>query len=171
MARIFLTFALVVALVPLAVGADDRPTRLAGDADFLVKAISCGTAEMKFSELAEKQASNADVKEFARKIVADHKKGNEKLMGLAREFKVAVLTGLEKEQRDAEARLRRLSGPAFDRAYMQQIVDDHEKAITLFENESKTGTNPQLRKEASNTLSTLREHLKEAKAIQEKLKR
>jgi putative membrane protein len=166
-----MVFALAIALVPLAARADERPTRLSGDADFLVKAISESTADVKFSELAEKRASNAEVKEFARKIITDHKKCNERFLGFAKEFKVAVLTGLEKDQRDAEARLQGLNGPAFDRAYMQQMVDDHEKAITLFENYSKTGTNAQLRKEASNDLPTLREHLKQAREILAKVKR
>jgi putative membrane protein len=63
-----------------------------------------------------------------------------------------------------------LSGAVFDRTYVTDLVAAHRKSIALFENEVKIGTNGQIKAWAQATLPTLREHLKEAEAVQAKVK-
>lgn len=155
--------------VTLAVSADD--TKPVNDVDFLAKAAACGTAEVKYSELAVKQATNAKVKEFARTMVDAHKEANNKLGEFARGLKTAVLTGLEKDKQETYDRLSRLSGAEFDRAYMKQMVEDHEKAIKLFEAQSKTGKHDRLKTFAADTLPRLKKHLEEARGIADELKK
>jgi len=170
-----LSLALTAALlVTVNVRAEDtKPTKAdapVSDTDFLVKAVTCGTAEVKFAEIAERRASNADVKAFANKMATDHKKCNEKLLEQAKNLKVAVVTGLERDRREIATRLGKLEGQDFDRDYMKQMVEDHEKAISLFESYTKTGSNKELVDFAREALPVLREHLKEAKSICEKIK-
>ncbi len=55
-------------------------------------------------------------------------------------------------------RLSKLSGAEFDRAYMQQQMKDHEKAVELFQKQADKGKDQELKDWASKTLPTLREH-------------
>ena len=62
-------------------------------------------------------------------------------------------------------RLARLSGHDFDRAYMQEMVDDHIKDIAHFEAVAQTGTDPDLKGFATAALPLLRQHLELARNV------
>src|SRR6478609_6699168 len=64
-----------------------------------------------------------------------------------------------------KARLEKLSGEAFDRAYMKDMVADHTKDVREFKNEAKNGKDPDVKNFAAQTAPTLEDHLKEAKNI------
>jgi len=61
------------------------------------------------------------------------------------------------------------SGKAFDKGFVDDAVQDHQKAIELFENEAERGGDAQLKAFAKKTLPTLRDHLKQAQDLQQKL--
>jgi putative membrane protein len=167
----FTAFAVLGGLACCALAAaDDKQVKAANDTDFLVKAAECGHAEVKFSELAEKRASSEKVKEFAKHMVRDHGEANNQLAEHSKNLKVAVLAGLDRDKRAIYDRLEKLSGEEFDRAYMKQMVEDHEKAVTLFESQAKSPGEGQLKRFAEQTLPTLREHLKKAREIAQEVK-
>jgi putative membrane protein len=166
-----LTWAAVVALAllgPLAVGSAGG-TRLS-DEQFVARAVANGLGEVKLSESAVKHATNKDVKEFAKKMVDEYTKANDKLLGFAREMKLAVVSGLDKTWKERLDQFTRYEGAKFDREYMDQQVKGHERALTLYEAEAKTGTNAALKRFAETAATTVRQHLKEAREIQAKLK-
>ena len=49
------------------------------DREFFKEAFAGGHAEVKYSELADRRASSAKVKEFARQMMDDHKSANDRL--------------------------------------------------------------------------------------------
>lgn len=61
------------------------------------------------------------------------------------------------------------TGKEFDKGFIDAAVQDHQKAIELFENESTRGTDTQLKAFAKKQLPTLRAHLKQAQDLQQKL--
>jgi putative membrane protein len=63
-----------------------------------------------------------------------------------------------------------LSGDAFDRAYIDLMVKDHEKDVKEFEKQSTKAKDPDLRAWAAKTLPTLREHLQQVRDIQTRMK-
>jgi putative membrane protein len=145
----------------------DTPT---SDADFLAKAVACCTGDVKASELAAKQATNPKVKEYAEKIVKDHKKVSDQLMDQAKTLKVPVATDLDKAQKDRYDALSKLKGNDFDRDYMTWMIEDHEKAIAACEFEAKNGKQDTLRDFAKTNLGELKKHLEDAKKIRDELK-
>jgi putative membrane protein len=165
--RFLITWTFLGLSAGLANAADEAPVL---DKEFLIQAASVGHAEVEFSKLADSRASSERVKEFARRMIQEHGKANEELAKQARNQKVAVLAGLEREKRETQDRLSKLKDAEFDRAYMQQMTADHEKAIKLFEGQAKRGSDADLKHFASTTLPHLREHLKEARAIAATLK-
>jgi putative membrane protein len=140
------------------------------DKDFLVKAMTAGHAEVQYSELAEKRAASDKVKAFARQVVKDHKDLGDSLARAAADLKLAIVAGTEKETKDEVNRLSNLQGAAFDKAYMQRTIDDHESAIQMFEAQAKSGKDAKLNDFAKGALPKMREHLKEAKMIAGDLK-
>lgn len=140
------------------------------DREFLIKAAEAGTAEIKFSELAEDRASSSEVKEFARQMVKDHKQMSDQLSTYAKTLKIGVLAGLDKEKNATYQRLSKLKGQEFDLEYMKQMVEDHEKAVRLFESEAKSSGDSDLKKFAKDNLDKIRDHLKHARTIAASLK-
>ena len=151
----------------LALGAWARADKAGdGDKDFLMKASTDGDAEVRFAQLAEKQAGSDAVKTFAREMSKEHDAANKQLADAAKGMKLAIVAGLEKSKRDEYERLSKLKGAEFDREYMRLAVDMHEKAVKVFEDESKrTDGNDNLRKFAADTLPKLRDHLKKAREV------
>ncbi len=139
--------------------------------DFVIKAIESGHAEVKFSQLAKIKATDAKVKEFATMMVNDHEAANKKLLEQARGLKVGVVVGLNPDKRRLFMDLGKRSGADFDREYVRIMVEDHEKAVRMFESYSKSGAHEDLRTFAKDTLPHLKKHLKEARGLAARLKK
>lgn len=56
-------------------------------------------------------------------------------------------------------------GTEFDTAYSKDMVKDQKVTVKLFETEAKSGTSPEVKEFANETLPTLRDHLKNARAV------
>lgn len=140
------------------------------DKEFVSKAGMGGLAEVRTGDLAIQKANNAAVKSFAQRMVTDHSKANAELTQLATAKGVALPAELTGEAKDAYDHLNGLSGAAFDKAYMQHMVEDHEKDVAEFEKASTSAQDTDLKAWATNTLPTLKEHLALAKEVAGKLR-
>jgi putative membrane protein len=141
--------------------------RQQGSADqtFAEKAAVGGLAEVQLGKLAVEHAASPDVKQFGQRMVDDHGKANRELMALVGQKGISVPTALDpKHQKEAD-RLAKLEGAAFDRAYIQQMVKDHEADVKLFRTEAQQGKDPELKRFAAASLSTLEAHLNMARSL------
>jgi putative membrane protein len=140
----------------------------AGEADshFVANAASGGMVEVQLGHLAEARGNSPDVKNFGRRMIADHSDAGAKLRAVASKEGMAAPSTLNEEDQTTYNKLRNLSGADFDRAYADAMVKDHEQDIAAFEREAKSGKDPAVRQFAQDTLPTLREHLKLAQAMQ-----
>ena len=64
-------------------------------------------------------------------------------------------------------RLSKLSGAAFDHAYVQDQLKDHIQDVAEFQKEASAGKNGTIRAFAAETLPTLQDHLKQAREIKD----
>lgn len=135
------------------------------DRQFIKKAAEGGLAEVQLGQLATEKADSQDVKQFGQRMVDDHTKANDQLKQVASQKGVTVPDKLSPKDAATKARLEKLSGKAFDRAYMRDMVMDHTKDVSEFRMESKNAKDPDVKNFASQTLPTLQDHLKEAKSI------
>ena len=142
----------------------------ASDRTFVTHAAHSGLAEVELGRLAAEKASNADVKQFGQRMVDDHTKANDELKGLASQKTVTLPTDLDAKHKAEHARLSKLSGAAFDRAYMAAMVADHNNAVASFQRASKTARDPDLKAWAGKTLPTLQDHQKMAREISSKVR-
>jgi len=135
------------------------------DTAFVEKAARGGLAEVELGQLAVQKASSQEVKEFAQRMVDDHTKANEQLKQVAAQEHIDLPQQPNAKDKATKARLEKLSGERFDKAYMNDMVKDHQKDVAEFERESKTTKDPAVKSFAEQTLPTLRDHLKEAQKI------
>jgi putative membrane protein len=76
---------------------------------------------------------------------------------------------LPEERSEAVKKMQGLSGTAFDREFLNLMVQAHKKAIDAFKYALDTGTNAGVRDCAKNTLPMLERHLKDAQVLQNKM--
>jgi putative membrane protein len=163
--------ALIFCVAFYGTSAGQSPEQLPLDSQFLVKAVDAGNAEILFSELADSHSSTNDVKAFAKRIIKDHQDLNKQLKNYASDQKIAIVAGTDKQVRDEVDALSRLKNAQFDTAYVNRMVDDHQKAVQLFENQERQGKDSQLKAYANMALPTLRKHHADAKALAAQLKK
>jgi putative membrane protein len=135
------------------------------DRHFIRKAGEGGLAEVELGKLAAEKGQSEEVKKFGQRMVDDHSKANDQLKQLAESKGVTLPTTLDAQDKATKARLEKLSGEQFDRAYMNDMVKDHTKDVSEFQKVSKTAKDPDVKNFASQTLPTLEDHLKEARTI------
>jgi putative membrane protein len=134
----------------------------AADQTFAKDVAMDGMAEVEFGKLASEKAASDQVKQFAQRMVTDHQKAGDELKSLAQTKNITLPTELGPKHKALRARLEKLSGEAFDRAYMNEMVMGHRKAVTAFRTESNSGKDPELKQWAAKTLPTIEDHLKQA---------
>lgn len=140
------------------------------DAKFVTEAANGGMAEVGLGELAQQKAQHADVKAFGELMVKDHTKANDELKILAQAKNITLPATVAQEQQKVKDDLSKKAASDFDKAYIDEMVKDHEKDIKLFEDASKNLKDVDLKAFVDKTLPTLRSHLEHVKSVKEKMK-
>jgi putative membrane protein len=143
-------------------------TLSAGDRKFLNEAADGGMAEVELGKLALQKAADAGVRNFGQRMVDDHSKANGELRQLAAGKGVDLAQAPSAKNRNLQRRLASLRGTSFDKAYMTDMVADHKEDVAAFQRESNWARDPQVKSFATQTLPTLRDHLKQAQEISAK---
>jgi putative membrane protein len=97
-------------------------------------------------------------------MAADHGKAGQELSQLAQQ------KGLRADAKDAaherlRSRLQKLSGEAFDKAYVKEMVKDHEQDVREFRRMSQKASDADVKAFAAKTLPTLEDHLRAVKDL------
>jgi putative membrane protein len=129
----------------------------AKDKTFMKKAAKGGMMEVAMGKLAEQNGKSDDVKSFGKRMITDHGKANDELKSIA-EKKGVTLSSKEPTHKWNS-----------DKAYMDMMVKDHEKDLAEFQEEAKSGSDPDVKKFAEDTAKMVQEHLDLAKETQKKL--
>lgn len=135
----------------------------ASDQQFVQDASQAGATEIEASKLALTNSSDPHVRKFASQMIADHTK-------LARNLEViAARRGLSTPPAADAAvigKLQGLKGADFDQAYVGQVaLEGHQKAVELFQKESESGTDLQLKAAATKALPVIKHHLAMAEQL------
>ena len=138
------------------------------DWTFATKAAAGGQAEVAFGQLAKENASSPAVKQFGERMITDHTQANQELMQIAQSQKLDLPKGLDAKHQAKEQKLSTTKGQAFDKAYMQDMVQDHKEDVADFRKEAENGKDPQLKAFAAKYLPVLEQHLQMAQSIESK---
>lgn len=132
------------------------------DRTFVRMAAQGGIAEVRASQLAIRRSHDSAVRRFAQEMVKDHSGANTELKQTAHQQGVPLPANTDARHRRMYARLSRLHGAAFDRAYMAAQVKDHEATVALFRRETKYGKNRDINAFAMKYLPIIQGHTRMA---------
>lgn len=133
------------------------------------------TAEIDLGKIAKKQGGTAAVKAYGEMMVKDHGEQDKKLKDLAKQTHQTIPT--EKMTTDAEkqaqaemkkdvASLKKLKGADFDRAYIQMMIDGHERELSNIDSKMAEVKNPELTTLLTELKPMLQHHEDAAKELQ-----
>ena len=135
------------------------------DQKFVKEAASGGMAEVELGQLAQQNGSSDAVKQFGQRMVTDHGQANDKLKSVVSQKGIQLPTKLNAKDEAIKMRLSKLSGKQFDDAYIKDMITDHQEDVAAFKKESSSGGDSDIKQFASDTLPTLRDHLKQIQGI------
>jgi putative membrane protein len=144
-------------------------TLSSSDNKFVKDAAEGGMMEVELGRIAASKGTNPDVKTFGQRMVDDHSKANDQLKQVASSKGITLPASLPASKQKEVDKYNKLSGAAFDSAYIHHMVSDHKKDVAEFKKESKNGKDTDVKSFATNTLPTLEDHLKMAEDISSKL--
>lgn len=151
-------------------GKSDNAQVSSSERRFMEHAARGGMAEVEMGKLAQEKAESQQVKDFGKRMVEDHGKANDELKRLAANKGVTLPTDMDGSHKRKIDKLSKLSGDKFDREYMDEMVDDHEKDVREFRSMAKSAKDADVKSFASTTLPVLEQHLSLAKSAEDAVK-
>lgn len=144
------------------------------DAEIVGFVNAANAGEISAGELAERKATNPDVKAFARLMVADHKAMLNDSKALASKLNITPdssndkVRDLVKSAQDDNKDLKdKAAGKDWDEDYMSKQVDGHEHVLDQLQDAAKSTSNAQLRAELEKAVGKVQTHLTKAKDIKD----
>ena len=135
------------------------------DRIFVRKAMQGGMAEIQLGQLTLQKSNNDQVKQFAQHMIDDHTKLNDQMKPVAQQLGVDVPNQISKKDQKLMAKLQALSGPAYDQAYIQDMVKDHKADLNDFQTEASSGSDPTVKDAAAQSSKLIAQHLQMAQQL------
>lgn len=154
---------------------------------FINEMTIVGMTEVQLGQMAAERAARADIKAFGQMMVKDHTEANAELSRIAAEVKIVPPREIDKKHEELLARLSKLDGADFDRAYIAAMVQGHQDVAAQLR-EWTTASRPvgpppagdpkatdiarggpdeeKLTEWAMKTLPTVEKHLERARALE-----
>jgi putative membrane protein len=105
--------------------------------------------------------------QLAQRMVTDHTQANQELMQLAKSKNLDLPTKMDAKHK-ADMDRRGMNGSASDTAYMQDMVQDHQKDVAEFQKQAQSGSDPEVKSFAVKYLPVLQQHLQMAQSTASK---
>jgi putative membrane protein len=135
------------------------------DTAFLTDAMKGDNSEVALGKIAQAKGSTQGVKDLGTMLVNDHGAHKQQVAALAQQAGATVTDDVTDDAKALMTKLNGLSGSAFDKAFIDAAVEDHQKDIAKYEAQAKSA-DPQTAALANQTLPTLRKHLDTAQGLQ-----
>jgi putative membrane protein len=112
---------------------------------------------VKLGKIAQEKGSSDVVRDFGKRMVEDYSKANEELAAGAKQaaFPAPVLL---RQHQQVVNRISGMGRSSFDKNYMAEMVNEHDQAVRLFQQESEDGRVASLKQLASRLLPTVQQH-------------
>jgi putative membrane protein len=173
---LFRTTAALAALLLTGAGAAAQGGPKPTDPQIAHIAYTAGNIDIKAAELALQRSKNKEVRAFAQDMVRDHKAVNEKALALLKKLKVTpqdndTSKALLKQANEKEAELNKLSGAAFDKAYVENEAAYHKTVNSALESTLiPSASNGELKDLLTTGLKLFQGHQQHAEHVAQSLK-
>ena len=150
-------------------GKDSAPAMT--DGQILAAAGAANKAEIGASTAVAKATKNAKVKAFANMMVKDHTAMNKEAMAMAKKAKLSPEEGemsrmVQSGSDEAMAKMKELKGKDLDKAYVEQMTQDHEKVLKLIDDAMTATKSDTFKALLTKHRAKVQMHLEHAKTLQ-----
>lgn len=139
------------------------------DQDFVTKAAQGNSAEVALGKIVAAKTKDPNVKQFAQMMVKDHTTALNQLQELAQSKNLNFSSDLPNDAKELETKLSSDTGKKLDKDYMDGMVEDHQKDVQEFTDQSQNAKDPDVKQWVNKTLPVLQKHLQKAQQIDAKL--
>ena len=123
-------------------------------------------AEVEAGKMAVSKAQSAEVKAFGQQMVDDHSQALTKVQALAQARGVTLPTELDAKHKAMAAKLEKMSGADFDKAYMANAgVKDHKEVHAKLMSDAKKIKDADVKALADQHMPVVEQHLKAAQQM------
>jgi putative membrane protein len=136
--------------------------------DFIARAALACMTEARLGRLAMERGHTESLRHFAHAMIDVYEKATEDIASIAARKSLPVPNSLDEEHQQCVEGLQQKSGREFDLAYTNRMIDDHQRAITLFKRGQRI-KNPEISALASRTLSMLEARHRRTNSLLESL--
>jgi putative membrane protein len=156
-------------------GYSEKPESKLTDANIAAIVVGANKIDISAAKIALGQSSNGEIKEFANRMATDHQAVLDSAVKLVTRLGVTpqnngLVHALGKQSMEHEAKLKTLSGEAFDKAYIDHEVAYHEAVIGVIKDQLIPGaTNGELKAMLISVVPAFEAHLAHSKMVQGKI--
>jgi putative membrane protein len=144
---------------------NDMASGPSADQKFLEKAMESNIAEIQMGRLALEKSTDEQVRHFAMQMTEDHGKMLDDFKQAVQGLNIPVPDAPSKGALKSIEKLKTLSGPAFDQAYIKEMVKAHKEDDKAFKEEAKNTTSPQLKEMVTQDLQMIESHQQQIQQI------
>jgi putative membrane protein len=159
---LILTVAGVMIAAP---NAEGQTTVSTADKDFILAAAQGGMTEVKLGELAARNGSSDEVKEFGRMMVKDHTVINDDLKALATQKGVTLADSVDAKHQGKVDKMAALTATGFDDAYISAMIKSHKEVAMEFKAEYAATQDSDIKRFLDKSLPVVEEHLRHVTAM------
>ena len=169
-----LSIAALLLVVGCAGTAPEKSNELT-DANIAAIVVGANKIDISAGNIALERSSNPEVKDFAQRMITDHNAVLDSAVALVTRLGVTpvnndLVATLAAQSQKHEAKLKTLSGKAFDKAYIDHEVAYHEAVISVIENQLIPGAhNEELKQTLISVVPAFKAHLDHCKMIQKSI--
>jgi len=168
-------FALGIALLAASAMSVSAQPKI-NDAQIAAIAVAANQVDVDAGKLALSKARNGEIKQFAQTMITDHGGAIKAATDLVGKLKVTpqendTSKALVKGGQDARAKLAKLDGDAFDRAYVDNEVGYHDTVVKALDDTLiPNAQNGELKSLLTSVRSVAAAHLDHARMLQKNMK-
>jgi len=140
-------------------------------AEFVVEAASGNYAEIKLAQLAEQKSTDKEIKDIAKMLVADHTAALDDLKTLATNKAITIPTEEPDKTKEQIKDLNDDKPADFDKAWVKELMDKHEKTINTYEKELGETKDEDIKAWINKVLPKIRTHHDKLMAINSRVKK
>lgn len=146
-------------------GKQDQAVDIHNDAAFLTMAAQADMTTAHIGEEAEDRAATAQVKDFAKTMVQDHKNDYTQLSELAGKLGETIPKSIDTRDVHTIMALDHYKGKTYDHMVLMREAEEHEKLVRAYKAEAQSGQDPRIKAYANQTLPVIEKHLHEAQDL------
>lgn len=139
------------------------------DARFINDVHLGNQKEVTLANMALQKATSPTVKQYAQQMIDHHNQADSKVVQLAQMKGIKLPQGPSTSLNSVIDKMTALSGSSFDKAYIDEAVEDHKRAVDVYRMQAERGTDKDVQVLATQNLPEIESHLASARSISQQI--